>query len=807
MTFDSRKKADADFDSGDEFCGIVEIAARLLLTNSIPVLGQVPECLPTLEVVARLTDECFRDNLAENDEYTTVAIGTLLQLWADLVGDTEQYLEDLPATNASPEFDLNAYMSFLAKASIHIFDIYMDVRLQLAALQVDEEVEEGEFSDMELYGDQLIYVATLARLDPTNSLKKLQVLLHDLYSKLQAVFKGTGSAPEKDIRVWLEHVHWLSLISGHVLADPGRGEVPFIPPNFTKLPAGSDGQNAIAAVPMSIFGIIDLVSVQPNSAQHAIASPLTLQSLLWFVERWSRTYLLIDEVPLPAHMSAVIQGFSRQHNGAQLLNFLLEKVQQNIVLWHGEEDVLHTVVRLLNTFNETDHIRAALLASEKFDGLLKLLLNNLSNLPASVHSSLIEAIAAIATHAHTPQLRAQYFQGLSDAIQNRFLSVIHRPHFHQTYQNAMVVEEVLSVLEMYSGLALAADQMNSKDVYEVCARRFDDFVKLLDLYRNVEEVETMILQVFNHLVHCQSFDELTVEDCQKLYTAIMSLLQTYAKNEAGRKRSKENEQELHEDLANMLELLAELMASQYEGLGWSDIMEKRAAKAPATIDVGDVVFFGIDTILPMITQKMLQYPDLCKDYIMVVSNLFKYFPDKLSQFGATLFTNLVNSLAFGMDQPIAEVGLVAFEATTSLGLFTWDEGKEKGAAAVAFIAPHADALLRKIMTLMLFQDFDSTLVESAGEALFALSIARRESYATLINELIQAQDVSALRTRLQVAFEKLNRGIEELMRVMEPGGKLQAARVDGSLRGPEVMEWKEAVRQFLVDVRGFLRVK
>ena len=83
--------------------------------------------------------------------------------------------------------------------------------------------------------------------------------------------------------------------------------------------------------------------------------------------------------------------------------------------------------------------------------------------------------------------------------------------------------------------------------------------------------------------------------------------------------------------------------------------------------------------MSILLSNHLQYPDLCKDYIMVVSNLFKYFPDKLSRFGAPLFSNLVNSLVFGMDQPIAEVGLVAFEATTSLGLFTWDEGREKGA--------------------------------------------------------------------------------------------------------------------------------
>ena len=36
---------------------------------------------------------------------------------------------------------------------------------------------------------------------------------------------------------------------------------------------------------------------------------------------------------------------------------------------------------------------------------------------------------------------------------------------------------------------------------------------------------------------------------------------------AGRKRVREADEEMYEDLSNMLELLAELMASQYEGLG------------------------------------------------------------------------------------------------------------------------------------------------------------------------------------------------------------------------------------------------
>ena len=65
------------------------------------------------------------------------------------MADTEAYLEETAASNASgPGFDLNAYLGLLAKASFHVFDMYTDVRLQLAALQVDEDVEEGGFSDM-----------------------------------------------------------------------------------------------------------------------------------------------------------------------------------------------------------------------------------------------------------------------------------------------------------------------------------------------------------------------------------------------------------------------------------------------------------------------------------------------------------------------------------------------------------------------------------------------------------------------------------------------------------------------------------
>lgn len=86
---------------------------------------------------------------------------------------------------------------------------------------------------------------------------------------------------------------------------------------------------------------------------------------------------------------------------------------------------------------------------------------------------------------------------------------------------------------MYSGLALAADETNTKEIFGVVSRWFGAFVKLLEVYRMESEVEKYVLAVFGNLVRCQSFEELTPVDCQTLYEAVLELLKVYAKNEVG----------------------------------------------------------------------------------------------------------------------------------------------------------------------------------------------------------------------------------------------------------------------------------
>ncbi|TPX65919.1 hypothetical protein SpCBS45565_g04813 [Spizellomyces sp. 'palustris'] len=823
---------DPDSGYGPELIGITSMAKRVLQNFPLTVTGAVPEFLPFLNELGKLTVTCSRNTVGDSEEFCTEAADELLDLWAglskdrtqvadsessfrsvsciSLVRQIEDYMHEqtaLRTTGATPglTFDLATLMTFLTSVAYHVFDTYVDSRLELAKLSVEDEVD--NMKDEYLYEDQLLAVALIGRVEPGKSIAKLQQLITDRMARLHEAFAGNQEQASQ-IPILLEHIHWLSLLSGHLLADSGRGEKPEIPRTLRglSLHSGIDA-DPVVTLAMTLFKFLKLVSVEPDSPQFALCSPLVSETLLWFVERWTETYLFLDS--REAASPSLVRAFGRQQGGEHVLDFILTMVQKTFVLWHGETDVLIQVVNLLNAFSRNTEVRNALLVSETFQGMISFFLDNLSRLPADVHSPLIENIATIATHATSADVRSRYFTGLSNAIEKRLLGILNHPQFLQIYQLPENIESVMSTMEMYGGLALAADESNTKEIFATISKYFDAFIKLLEVYRNVTEVEKYILLVFANLIRCQSFEELTPADCQKLYAAVFELLKTYAKNEVGKTRvlQAEREEELYEDVSCILELLAQLMASQYEGLAWSDILVKRKNKA--TVDVADVIFYGVNVVIPLITDQMLQFPELCKDYISLVSNLVRYFPDKLSCLPSELLSSLVRSLEFGMHNAISEVARSAFEAVTALALFGWDEQANSGISP-EFLHPYLDRLLQQTLEMFLFRDFDSGLMESAGEALFGLALSRGDQYNTLTQHLISQQSQPHFARRLSDALQTLNTAIAETAQTPGAAERLRIARVEGFIGGPSAAwfsRYRERLEAFLMDVRGFLRVK
>jgi hypothetical protein len=119
------------------------------------------------------------------------------------------------------------------------------------------------------------------------------------------------------------------------------------------------------------------------------------------------------------------------------------------------------------------------------------------------------------------------------------------------------------------------------------------------------------------------------------------------------------------------------------------------------------VFFGINLLIPNINMEMLkvgfgltaahdellpnplskltsrwnfykQIPNLCQQYIKLISNLIEFFPDKLNAIPAGLFNNLMTSLEYGIGHDITDVNILSFQAIAPLALWAYTQELQQG---------------------------------------------------------------------------------------------------------------------------------
>ena len=210
--------------------------------------------------------------------------------------------------------------------------------------------------------------------------------------------------------------------------------------------------------------------------------------------------------------------------------------------------------------------------------------------------------------------------------------------------------------------------------------------------------------------------------------------------------------------------------------------------------------------------NFLQYPSLCKDYIYLITEVLEYFPDRLKDLDAKLLSSLVKSLIFGMNHAIFEVGSSAFDAMMTLGLYAWFESTKKGADSLAFLAPHLDSLLQHTFHYILFEDFDSTLISHAGDSLFALVMARQDTFRILVEQVMQQQPHPGIKARLSKEFQDLTQVMIKIANLQHDAilqGRLSIGF--GEFHGTKMLlqfkEYREQFFVFIMHVRGILRVK
>ncbi|EFJ09353.1 hypothetical protein SELMODRAFT_129863 [Selaginella moellendorffii] len=292
----------------------------------------------TLSLLSSLTcgiikASCVRES--EEPSWTYEALEVLLETWTVILQPA-----DLSQKVPLPPSGIEAASA--------VFQTFVEFEMKLSessALDEDDADDMAAFSD-EAREDRLSAVALIARTVPSVSLSLLTMLVSKCFSEIR---QSLGS--ETTTRC-LEQLHWLTILSGHVLADPGEGETPTVPESILAVSAEPATHPAVSLS----FALIDVAQQSLDATFRTTLSPRMMEAIVWFFGRWVETYLMPDHAGrgpsstpsghegqgvsvgvLFDGRNALNAAFGKDGGGPAVLEILVRVALTSLTAWRGEQ--------------------------------------------------------------------------------------------------------------------------------------------------------------------------------------------------------------------------------------------------------------------------------------------------------------------------------------------------------------------------------------------------------------------------------------------------------------------------------------
>ncbi|KJE94098.1 hypothetical protein, variant [Capsaspora owczarzaki ATCC 30864] len=160
-----------------------------------------------------------------------------------------------------------------------------------------------------------------------------------------------------------DQLHWLVLIAGCLIADPqGTGETPLIPRevmNASHHSSAVHGDDPVVGLISLVHELCNIESrvltMELGFLPASLLSPELALTLVWWLNRWTATYLLLDERNYSTggqHLSpAIVNAYGHDTPHEHIIpEMILGKISLNLVHWNSEPRVVRESVDLLQTF-------------------------------------------------------------------------------------------------------------------------------------------------------------------------------------------------------------------------------------------------------------------------------------------------------------------------------------------------------------------------------------------------------------------------------------------------------------------------
>ncbi|XP_028969424.1 exportin-4 isoform X1 [Esox lucius] len=816
-----------------EAVGISNIISNLISTFPRAILTALPgelftsfiNCL-TLLTCSFGRSAALEEVLDKDDMVYMEAYDKLLESWLTLVQDDEHFPRGCFVQPAIQVF--NSYIQCHLAAP----DGTRNLTANGVASHEEDEINELQEDDRELFSDQLASIGMLGRIAANHCIPLLTSLLEERVTRLHGQLQRTqqhlmnssdpGSADRKVLDDLYEDIHWLILVSGYLLADDPQGETPLIPAevmeysinhstevdiNTTLQILGSPGEKASSipgcnrtdSVIRLLSAVLRTSEVESRATRASLTellSPQMGKDIVWFLRRWAKTYLLVDEKLYGQISIPLSTAFGADTDGAQwIVGYLLEKVINNLSVWSSEPELANDTVELLVCLVEKRERANIVVQCENWWNLAKQFASRsppLDLLSSSVQRTLMKALV-LGGFAHMDSdTKLQYWTEVLHPLQQRFLNLINQENFPQICQEENVKREIVATLEALCGIAEATQIDNVSSLFSFLMDFLSSCIGLMEVYRNTPETVNLIIEVFVEVAHKQ-ICYLGESKSMKLYEACLTLLQVYSKNNLGRKRADvAAEEDQYQDLLLIMELLTNLLSKEF--IDFSDTgvddevfrgQEPGSGATGRSVSAADVVLFGVNIILPLMSQDLLKFPSLCNQYYKLITFICEIFPEKIPQLPEELFKSLMYSLELGMTSMSSEVSQLCLEALSPLAEQC---AKTQEKDTPLFMATRH--FLKLVFDMLVLQKHNTEITVAAGEAFYTLVCLHQAEYQELVESLLATQRDAVVYQRLADAFNKLT-----------------ASSTPPSMDRKQKVAFLKSLEEFVSSVGGLLCVK
>lgn len=743
--------------------------------------------------------------MVDGGEWRDEALGMLLEAVCLLVED--HWLISRRPGNAQ-----DAAKSALSATLAPLYHSYVTCRIEMAKMEeyyltanaadLDEVREEIAGVNIE---EEMTSACSLGRVNLSSSLACLLKLFQSCMPRLQTLFATDGHNVSADAAALLEEARLLIMCVCHLLSDDSSGETPLIPEaimNACSKPSIADnafksGSDDYVSSTMIISEMLKtLMGLAEFQASRIVAnpnnpnlSPLLAKTLLWFFTRWAPAYILpstseYDSSQLMAGSDGILATWSAQDSSQHAIGFCMTLCLHYLCYWPQEPQVLDGCVSLLLGLAKRGRtVRLTMMNSTSMEHLMKLhittasmihassqenktaattglspeMVNGYQRIPYKYRAQILSVILIASSEIDDPKSEHIFNESLK-AVQNAFSSLIDalqtkKVRIHDVY----TLEMICLCVELFGGIARSSEMTHPERIPIFITPCLPQLSSLMQFYASDITICEILLRLFRDYTE-QFIVMLDREQCLAVFKASADLLKAYSSNHCTSrvvhstvKQSGETdfeEEQNYNDILCAIQLLNSIGAKDFI----DTFSSQRTGKGVDSNEVIEVVFFGIQQILPLMTKGLLHFPTLCRQYFSLLGFMVETYPQKVGLLPYDLFKGLLDSMLFGMSHTDS---FVSKSSLTGIASLSREHIENKTLHNHLIQSPSMfDDCTSRLLQEVIFQTMIWDRLEPAANALLPLAAIDMGRFANVVNSISQNLD-SSKKQKMESAFQRL----------------------------------------------------